>query len=238
MPASTPITCIVVDDDEIDRLTTVAFVKQFPSLHLLEVYSSPAEFLAANTSLPQVLFLDVDMPGMSGLELRKQLMAVPACVFVTAYPDYAVESFELDALDYLVKPLKMERFAMTVQRIQTFIDVRERALMLSHTLGADSIFIKEGYEQIKISLHEVLYLEALKDYTRIVRTGQSHCVLSNLGELLKQPAFQSFTRIHKSYAVQHLHIQKYNSTHVEIAGFTLPIGRAYKTALSHLQNKS
>jgi two-component system, LytTR family, response regulator len=224
--------CIIVDDDEIDRLTTLSFVKKYPLLALAGTYSNAEEaYNATVDNLPDIAFLDVDMPGMSGLALRKRLTDIPACIFITSYSDYAVESFELAALDYIVKPIKAERFAKTVERIQHFFITKEKAHLLDHTLGADSIIIKDGLHQKKIHLHQILYLEALKDYTSIVTTSGKHCVLSSIGNLLKEVSFQSFVRIHKSYAVQKHFIEKIKGQEVFFQNISLPIGRAYKDAL-------
>jgi two-component system LytT family response regulator len=93
------ITCMVVDDDRVDLLTTVAFLEPYPFIQIAGTFSSPSLALkAATASPPDALFMDIDMPGMSGLQLRQQLMPIPACIFITSFPDYAVESFELDTL--------------------------------------------------------------------------------------------------------------------------------------------
>lgn len=231
-----PYSCIIVDDDEIDRLTTQFFVKKHSSLSIAGVYSTAEEALeAVKQNLPAIAFLDVDMPGMSGLELRKKLTDVPACIFITSYPDYAVESFELAALDFIVKPIKSDRFSKTVERIIEFFTIRNKAALLDHSLGAESIFIKDGYEQVKIQLHDIVYLEALKDYTSIVTTNGKHCVLSSIGNLLKEPGFQTFIRIHKSFAVQKNYIERIKAQEVLVKNISLPVGRNYKEALSMLK---
>ncbi len=228
--------CIIVDDDEIDRLTTVSFVRQFSFIKIEAVYNSAEVALASmEGQLPDIVFLDVDMPGMSGLELRKQMSNIPACIFITSYPDYAVESFELAALDFIVKPIKAERFGKTMERVQTFFTIHDKAKLLDHSLGTDTIFIKDGHTQVKIQLHHIIYLEALKDYTSIVTSTGKHCVLSSLGNLLKELSFQSFIRIHKSYAVQKNYIEKVKTHEVVLKGFTLPIGRTYKDVLTEFK---
>ncbi len=149
-----PYRCIVVDDDEIDRLTTIAFIKKFPVLDIVGIYSSAEEALGAIGDMPvDAAFLDVDMPGISGLALRKKIDQIPVAVFITSYPDYAVESFDLAALDFMVKPVKAERFAATVSRIEDFFTIRDKASLLDHTLGGDTIFIKDGHQQVKLPLH-------------------------------------------------------------------------------------
>jgi two-component system, LytTR family, response regulator len=227
--------CIIVDDDEIDRLTTVSYVKKLVDVHITGIYASAEEALAAlNGAVPDIAFLDIDMPGISGLQLRKQLDKIPACIFITAYPDYAVESFELAALDFIVKPLKADRFAKTAERITSYLQLTHKAHLLESTLGADTIFIKDGHEQVKIPLHEVVYLEALKDYTGIITTQKKYCVLTALGNLLKEKAFQQFVRIHRSYAVQKHYITKVAAQEVYVNNISLPVGRTYKEALQQI----
>lgn len=225
-----------MDDDEIDRLTTLSFLKDYPLMEVGGDYDSPEKALtAAQKKLPDVLFLDIDMPGMSGIELRKQLQQVPACIFITAYPDYAVESFEVAAFDFLVKPFSAKRFAITMERLQEYIGIRYKSELLNHTLGADTIFIKDGHNQIKLQLHEIIYLEALKDYTRIITPNHKYAVLSPLGSLIKEKAFSSFIRIHRSYAVQKNFIKKINSGEVWVNDIALPVGRSYKDSLDFLK---
>ncbi|WP_276483714.1 LytR/AlgR family response regulator transcription factor [Paraflavitalea pollutisoli] len=231
-----PLRCIIVDDDEIDRLTTVALVKQYPVIQVTGVYDHPGKAMQAMVQdPPDIAFLDVDMPGMSGLELRRQLSGIPACVFITSYPEYAVESFELAAIDFIVKPLRADRFAMTMERLQQYMTLRQKAQLLDHTLGGDTIFIKEGTAQVKLSLHEIIYLEALKDYTRIVTSNNKHCVLTSLGNLLQEPGFQNFLRVHKSFAVQKQWVERIGSQDILVKGTSLPVGRAYKENLAQLK---
>ncbi len=228
--------CIVVDDDEIDRLTTLSMVKRYEWLSVAGVFDSAEAALSSIAgTLPDIAFLDVDMPGMSGLELRRQLTDIPACIIITSYPEYAVESFDVAALDFMVKPLRADRFALMIERLQDFFATRQKARLLDHSLGGDTIVIKDGHEQVKLALHEIYYLEALKDYTRIVTASGKHTVLSSLGNLLKAPEFASFVRIHKSYAVQKHFVERMKGQAVTIKGIELPVGRGYKDNLAQLK---
>lgn len=228
--------CIIADDYEIDRLSVAAAVKRHPFMQVSGMYSSAEDALASlNKTMPDIAFFDIDMPGISGLELRKQLGDIPVCVFITSYPDYAVDSFELAALDFIVKPLKAERFAITAERIRTYLEIKYKAVLLDVTLGADTIFIKQGHEQVKLSLHEVIYLEALKDYTIIVTAQKKHSVLSTLGNVLKEKSFEQFIRIHRSYAVQKHFIERIKAQEIIVNNMVLPVGRNYKEAVSKLK---
>ncbi len=230
-----PVSCIIADDDEVDRLTTLSFVRRHPMFKIDGVFARAEAVLEAMQHLnPDVLFLDIDMPGTNGLALRDKLRHVPVCVFITSYPEYAAESFEKEALDFLVKPVKLERFEKTAERVQQYLELREKAALLDTTLGGDAVFIKEGHTRVKINLHEMLYLEALKDYTRIVTHEKKYCVLSSLGNLLKEEPFRAFTRIHRSYAVRKSDIVKIGTAEVSLGNnISLPIGRVYKDVLKN-----
>jgi DNA-binding LytR/AlgR family response regulator len=235
MPHTT-YSCLIVDDNEIDRLTALAHVRQYPLLDVVGVFESATEASLFLQNRPvDVLLLDVDMPGLSGLELRASLMQIPVCVFITAYPDYAAESFAVDAFDYLVKPIRAERFSHTMSRIQQFFELTRKAQLFDLSLGADTVFIKDGHQQIKLNLHEIVYLEGLKDYTRIVTSTQQYTVLSSIGSLLQNKPFQSFLRIHRSYAVQRHYIDRIGAQQLQVQQFTLPIGRSYKSVLNGIE---
>jgi two-component system LytT family response regulator len=230
------ISCIVVDDDEVDRLTTLSFLEPYPFIEVKGTYDSAIDALVhAKKSPPDVLFLDIDMTGMNGLELREQLFHIPVCIFITSYPDYALESFELAALDFLVKPFTHERFAKTIERLKEYLIIRKKAELLNHTLGADTIFIKDGSGQVKLQLHEIIYLEALNNYTRIVTTTRKYAVLSTLGNMLKENAFGNFIRIHRSYAVQKHFIGKISSGEVQVGNIKLPVGRSYSEVVRNIK---
>lgn len=226
--------CIIIDDDEIDRLTVVSYAKRFPELDIAGVFDSAEPALQLiEKEIIDVLFLDIDMPNLSGMELRKKAIEIPVCIFITAHPEHAVESFELETLDFIVKPIKFDRFAQTMKRIGEFMEIKYKAQLFELSIGGDTIYIKEGHEQTKVKLHEILYLEALKDYTLIITSQKRHCVLSSIGNLLKESHFQSFIRTHRSFAVQKQFIQKIGSTEIVLnSGALIPIGRSYKENLN------
>ncbi len=227
--------CFIVDDSQLDRLTTASFVRKYSFIKIAGLFDSAGLAQeAAEKELPDVLFLDIDMPEFNGLDLRVQLEKVPACIFITAYPEYAVQGFEANALDFLVKPLKADRFDMSMNRLQYFLDIHYKAELLDHSLNEDSLFIKDGHEHIRIQFYDIIYLEALKDYTGIITRERKYCVLTPLGNLLKEKAFQSFIRIHRSYAVQKHFIRKVTPKAIMVNNILLPIGRSYKEVLDNL----
>lgn len=222
--------CLIADDEDVDRLMVLSFAKRFSALEIVGVCASAEEALAVlEKQSVDILFLDIDMPGGSGLDLRRAAAEVPACVFITGHADYAVETFELDTLDFIVKPLRFERFEKAMQRVNDYLELHEKAALYDFSFGTDSITIKEGHDQVKVNVADIVCLEALKDYTLLVTSRKKHCVWSNLGALLKQPPFDVFTRVHKSYAVRPQLVEKITAHDIELhGGLKVPVGRSFK----------
>ncbi|GGC84034.1 DNA-binding response regulator [Flavobacterium lutivivi] len=223
--------CLIVDDDEVARLKVVSIVRNFPIFNIIGNFSSAiAAFSVSEKESIDVLFLDIDMPTLSGLELRKKLMNIPVCVFITSHPEHAAESFELETLDFIVKPLREERFAQTVSRIEEFMEIKQKAVLYETSFGDDFIYIKDGYEKVKVKLHDILYIEALKDYCILVTSYKRYCVFSSIGNLIKESHFSHFIRIHRSYAVQKQFVEKVGANEITLFNNTkLPIGNAFKS---------
>ena len=231
-----PFNCIIVDDDEMDRLVIVSYAKKITTLNVVGVFETAEKALTfLETNTVEVAFLDIEMPGASGIELRRKVLEIPVCVFISSHSESAAETFELQTLDFIVKPFKFPRFEQTAKRIEEFMEVRLKASLFESAIGGDVVYVKTGHDQIKVKLHEILYLEALKNYTILVTEGKRHCVLSNLGEILQEEKFQSFVRIHRSFAVQKQFIQKIGSQEIELKNnISIPVGRSFKDNLNFM----
>ncbi len=203
---------------------------------ILEIVAAADSVLNAKPLIDSsidLLFLDIDLPEMSGMEIRKTYNKIPACIFISSHPEYAIDAFELDAIDFISKPLKKQRFDYAINKLTDFFTLREKSEYFDILTGSQFLKIREGHNITQIKISDVLYLEALKDYTRLVTNQKKHCVLSSLGQILKGEHFSNFIRIHKSYAVPKHLITKKNSYEVIINGdINLPVGRAYKENLS------
>jgi two-component system LytT family response regulator len=227
--------CVVVDDDDIDRLTVLVNLQKFPFIRMIGAFSSAVEAVSLlQKESVQILLLDIDMPGMSGIELRTRFLQVPVCIFITSFPDYAVEGFDAAALDFIVKPFTSDRFGQAMQRAQEYLEIKEKADLFEFSLGFDTVFIKQGHEKTKLKLYDILYLEALKDYTGIVTAQKKYCVLGSLGTLLQETSFQSFIRIHRSFAVQKHYIHKVDTNNVYVNKTSLPLGKTFKKNVEEL----
>lgn len=228
--------CIILDDNEIDRLTVVSHVKKNPNFNIVGVFENAKDaFNAIENQAIDVLFLDIDMPEMTGFEFRKKMDKVPVCIFITAHPEHALESFNLETLDFIVKPIKADRFSQTVNRIEQFMALRRKADLFEASFGTDTVTIKEGHEQSKIQLKDIIYLEGLKDYTLIITSQKRHCVLQSIGNLLKDPNFKFFIRTHRSYAIQKQYIKAVRPQEILMKNdIIIPVGRSFKENLKEL----
>lgn len=226
------IRCMIVEDDELDRLVLHQHLKKFENITIVGSYDS-AEKAMKDLNVPaDVLFLDIDLPGMNGIEFRKMTQKIPACIFVSSHTEYAIDTFELDTLDFMTKPLKSDRFQHSIQKLFEFFEMKEKSESFDALTGENQIKVKDGNSIFQIKISDILYLEALKDYTRIITSEKKHCILDSIGNLLHKNHFDSFVRIHRSFAVPKHYIRSKNTHEVELVHkIKLPIGRAYKSNL-------
>lgn len=228
--------CIIVEDNVQDLELLRHYVSQERGLTLKQCFSNGVEALSYLMSFrPPLLFLDIDMPGLKGIDLFKQLPYRPICVFVTAHGEYALDSYESQAFDFILKPVMPDRLARTVQRIQEYTDICQRADLYDTVFEAQCIMIKEGTSLYKVPLQEIIYLEALNDYTKVVTKTRKYTTLSKLRHFLDKLPPKEFIRIHRTYAVALKAINKATSHELHISGLPasieLPIGKTYRQDL-------
>lgn len=227
--------CMIIDNDELDRLVLQHHVRQYDNIEIIASFDSAKKAIPYLEFPIDLLISETNLSGMSGLEFRKLAHKIPACIFVSSQPELAAEAFETDTLDFVTKPLKTERFQQSIQKVFNFFETKEKCDSFDALLGENCIKIKEGGNTSQVKLTDILYLEALKDYTRLVTHEKKHCVLDSLGNILNKSFFDSFVRIHRSYAVPRHFIRGKSSNEIElIHQIRLPIGRTYKEKLSFL----
>lgn len=188
---------IVIDDEPPALQVIKTYAQQFPWLKLLHTFE---DAVSASEYLRQVpadlIFLDINMPDINGLDLARGLTTHPMIIFTTAYRQYAFEGFELDAIDYLLKPIPFQRFEKAVQKAQAYS--RQQLL----PAGTESLLVHSSYQCVKIPLHDIVYIESMEDYIRIHRTGQAPVLtLMTLKKMLEKLPSERFRRIHRSYIV-------------------------------------
>ena len=225
---------VIVDDEEIDRAAVEVEAVKFPFLHKIASCSNPVEALEIIAlSNPEVIFLDIEMPGISGIDfLRKKNHSMALPILITSHPEFALEGFELEVFDYLLKPLSSERFASCAFRLRDFFQMRTKAYAFDTEQEKNFIIIKQGYDKYKIAIGEILYLEAMKDYTKIVTESQQYLVLSTLNGIIEKLPENKFVRIHRSYVVNKNKVDSVQKNNIKIQSVELPVGKLYRHELN------
>lgn len=228
---------IAVDDNPVDLLILKEYAAHYAFLQHLESVGNSEVGLAAIESIkPELVFLDIEMPGMSGLEILQKIKEhVPMVVFITSHPEFALEGFELSALDYILKPLTAERFKQTANRIEEYWQMKQKAAAYEVLIERETLTIKEGYNNIRLPVHEILYLEAMQDYTKVVTQKKNYLTLTTLTAFLEKLSVTDFIRVHRSYAVAMNKISELHPTKIICNGLEIPIGKTYKPIVSRLQ---
>ena len=225
------IKCLLADDEPPARELLASYITRLDDLELCGQCADSLEtfkFLQKNEV--DLLFLDIQMPGMNGLELIKSLHNPPRIVLITAYREYAVEGFELDVLDYLVKPVSFERFLKTVSRYHHYsVNAHAHdAEPARDTFENAYMFFKVNKEMIKIFLRDILYIESIKDYIKIVTPDKSYITYQRINYMEEKLPESNFVRVHKSYIVAVPKIKAFRSDTIKIGQVDIPVGRHYK----------
>lgn len=220
--------CIIVDDSSLQRLSIVRLVQSHPSLNLVAEYNNAIEAkMGLLNNKIDLVFLDIEMPILSGFDLLDDLIQKPQIIFITGKTKYAFKAFDYDAVDYLRKPITKERFLNAVHKAIT-------NFKLKNDEGFDDedfIFVKSNLKKRKVFLNELRYIEALGDYVKLVTDHESLVVLSTMKSFAALLPQDRFMRIHKSYIVNLDRVERYSSKNVEIEKEFLPLSRNKKTAL-------
>ena len=221
--------CIAIDDEPLALKVLQDYIQKVPFLELIGVYENPFEALQQiNSQNVDIVFVDINMPGLNGLELIRSLGSVPRVIFTTAYSEYAVDGFELDATDYLLKPFGFERFLRAVNKAtKTFNSTPSTSPAKERS--PDFIFVNSEHHMIKISLADIQYIEGYKEYVKI-HTQREHPVLTlrSLKSFEEQFEPEQFIRIHKSYIISIDKILDIRNNKVKVKDKYLPIGESYK----------
>ncbi len=225
---------LIIDDDEIDRAVIETESAKFPFLQKVASCASPLEAAEIITKFElDIIFLDIEMPGLTGIELiRKKITTSALPVFITSHPEFALESYELDAFDYLLKPVSSERFATCALRLRDFYQMRAKACAFDTEEETNFIIIKQAYDKYKIPIHDILYLEAMRDYTRITTATKQYLVLTTLNGIIEKLPPEIFVQIHRSYVVNMNKVDAISKNKINIQSQVLPIGKSYKHLLS------
>lgn len=228
------INCIAVDDEPLALNILEDYIKKIPYLELKQTFTSGLacmEFLKTNKV--DLLFLDIQMEELSGIQLLKVLKERPEVIFTTAYHDYALQGFDLDVADYLLKPISFERFLMAVDKVYEKITLKKMPAMLSSDSGPrtpekDFIFVKTEFRLQKVCLSDILYIEGMGDYVRIVTNKERIMTLQSFKKVESVLPEPRFVRVHRSYMIALDKISSVERNRIRIGDQLIPVGENYR----------
>jgi two-component system LytT family response regulator len=243
------VNCIIVDDEPLARNLLSDYVRKVPQLNLVETLSSPLQVMdVLRNNEIDVMFLDVQMPDLTGISLLKVLQKKPLIVLTTAYSEYALEGYELDVADYLLKPITFERFLKTVDKITQRITDRSSTAVIPGSAPAAGkatveatqpfVFVKDGTKLIKLRIDDILYVEGLKDYVTIHTKAQKVVSLQRLKALEEELPADKFIRVHNSFIVSFNAIDVIHKNDVQVGSTMIPIGETYKKSFRDFIDKN
>jgi two-component system, LytTR family, response regulator len=226
------IKCIIVEDEPLAVKVLVDYIAQVPFLELQGTFKDAilaTEFLRNNNT--DLIFLDIHLPKLKGMAFLKTLAHPPAVIITTAYHQYAVEGFELNVTDYLLKPIEFDRFLVAVNKVSTPGKAQHMAEV---TAARDFIFLTVQKKKIKILFDEIVYIESQREYIKIVTTKKEFLSKMSTHEIEELLPADKFRRIHRSFIVSLKRIESYTAESVDVNGISIPVGRAYRDIIEKL----
>lgn len=221
------LTCVIIDDEPLARECIANYVKEVDFLTLAGEGNNPLDLVQLmEAHAPDLIFLDIQMPVMNGIDFLKANSRVPMVIITTAYPSYALESFQLDVMDYLVKPIVFNRFFQAISKARDYHQLIHRASGATQT--EDYIFLKCGHKFERINLDEILYIEALQNYVTVYTTKGKFITQLPLKNVEQNLSGKPFVRVHKSFIVSTAKIEAIENNDIILSKIKIPISRHYR----------
>jgi DNA-binding LytR/AlgR family response regulator len=223
------INCIAIDDEPVALDIICDYINKIPHLKLLGTYRNALlaiEYLQNN--LVDIVFLDINMPEINGIDFLKSLQVKPMIIFTTAYPEYAVKSYDLNATDYLLKPIEFERFLTSVNKASAVLSSNYKLQESNKQEDARFVILKSGSKSYKVNFSDILFIEGSGNYLTFNTSNAKIMVLMNMNEALNLLPETTFVRIHKSFIVSLSHITIIENHQVQIGTTKIPVGNYYR----------
>lgn len=233
------IRCAVIDDEPLALGLMASYVKKTPFLELVGQYSSAVQAMDELTNQPvDLLFLDIQMPELNGLDFSRMVPPQTRIVFTTAFDQYAIDGYRVNALDYLLKPISYPNFLQAAQKAQEWFKLIEQGQQGKEE-EVQSIFVKSEYKQVQVMLDDILYIEGLKDYIKIYEEGQDKPLLSLMSMKAMEEMLPAsrFMRVHRSYIVQKSKIRVVEHNRIIFGKTYIPVGDSYKEEFQTFLNE-
>ena len=233
--------CMIVDDEPLPLELLADYINKTPFLELVGSFTNPLEALVALKHQPvDLIFLDIQMPELNGIQFTQLVGEKPKIIFTTAYTNYALQGYELNVVDYLLKPIPFDRFLKAATRaLQSLQPAADQPADTGTQTGAGAelIFVKSGYKTIKIVLSEILFLESLKEYVAIHKSAEKILTLESMKKMEELLPAHLFVRVHKSYIVNIKHIDSIERNRIFMGKTVIPIGDTYRNTFFSLLEK-
>lgn len=222
-------------DDEPKALDVISIhASKAPEIDLLKTFTNPEHALVfLKDNFVDLIFLDINMPLISGLQFVERLQSKPYIIFTTAYSEYAVDSYDFEAVDYLLKPIEFDRFYKAISKVKKLIQLNH---IHQDSLLSKFIFVKDGYRQIKVCIEDIQFVQSDGNYLHIVTNNEKVMVRMTFQNLLEKLPRKLFFRVHHSYLINFSHIQKIEDNNIFIRDLKIPIGIKYKESLLNFLN--
>lgn len=226
--------CLIIDDEPLARELLESYVGKIAELKLVKSCSNALEaFTFLQESMADLIFLDIEMPQVSGIELLRSLKDKPRVILTTAYREYAFEAYDLDVVDYMLKPITFDRFLRGIGKIKQLkqYDAAYDAEISSHSsFEAAFLYLKENREMIKVFLKDILYIESLRDYVRVKMSNREVITYQKISYLEQKLPQNKFVRIHRSFIISLDKVSSFTQSSVRVSTADIPIGRNYKNS--------
>ena len=219
---------IIIDDEPIARKGIQLLVDKIPDLHVIGSFPNPliAQETITTSKELDILFLDVEMPGITGIEFLKVMPPQCYVILTTAYQQYALEAFELDVVDYLLKPISFDRFVKAVNKVRELQSLQSYEAEVSD--NDDFVYIKSDRKYVKLALSDILYIKGMKDYVIIHTGSDKYMTAMNVGTFYSHLDKSMFARVSKSYIINVSYIDSIDVDIIHLLGHEIPLGRTYK----------
>lgn len=221
------IKCVIVDDEPLAIKVLQNYFTNFTDFEIVGTFNNSLEALDfINTVNVDAVFLDINMPMMTGFELISLIETKTKVIITTAFREFAAESYDLDVLDYLVKPIPLPRFIKCINKITTEYNLKNN-IKVETTKGDSHIFIKVDKKMMKINIEEILFVEGMKEYIKVVTPDKTYITHKSLTSLSEELPADRFLRIHKSFVIALNKVKSIEGNRIQIQSYTIPIGRNY-----------
>ncbi|CAM1354499.1 LytR/AlgR family response regulator transcription factor [Tenacibaculum halocynthiae] len=228
---------LIIDDEHIAHKIIMEYCEMLPHMKLQKnCYSALEALKYLNTHQVDLIFLDINMPKLKGFDFLKTLTAPPKVIVTTAYSEFAIEGYELNVIDYLLKPFSFERFLKAVNKINDSNTVSKSTSIDENTSEIKRIFLRQNKSYIQIEIDTILFIEASGNYTKIVLINEIITIREKISDVLETLPSDNFLQVHKSFAIAIKYINKIDGNRIHIREHTIPIGKLYKVNLIKILN--